>query len=292
MKLRRLAVLGGGNMGGALAAGLVSTKTLTPSAVVIADKDLARLAALKKTLGVRTTGDNHDAVADADVVLLCVKPQQMADVLAELRGRLTVRQTVISVAAGIRSRTIETSLGGRGVTIPVVRVMPNTPALERAGAMVYALGRAAGPTQDRLARTLLTPLGRIWRVDERLMDAVTALSGSGPAYVFFLAECLAAAGRTVGLPRELAEALARQTVYGAGVLLDRRPLPAGELRRQVTSPGGTTEAALRVLNEAALPKIFERALDAARRRSQELSTAPPGPSIHRATSASAGAPRP
>jgi pyrroline-5-carboxylate reductase len=158
-----------------------------------------------------------------------------------------------------------------GGNIPIIRVMPNTPALVRAGAIVYCAGRSVKPAHEETARRILASVGKAWKVDEVHMDAVTALSGSGPAYVFYLVEAMSAAGAALGLPAELAEALARQTVYGSGLLLKESRDGAEELRRRVTSPGGTTEAAVRVLEEAGTRGIFERALSAASRRSRELS---------------------
>jgi pyrroline-5-carboxylate reductase len=145
-----------------------------------------------------------------------------------------------------------------------------------AGAIAYSLGRHGRRGTDAVVRTVLAPLGRLWRVPESWLDAVTALSGSGPAYVFHLAECLASAGKRLGLPKALAEALARQTLIGAGRLLEQARESAEELRRQVTSPGGTTAAALDVLERAGLDRIFKNALGAASRRSKELSADAPG----------------
>lgn len=263
----RLAILGAGNMGGALVGGLLSAKVLQPAQITVTDVDLARRAALKKKFGVRTEKDNRFAVSDADVVVVCVKPQHMSGVLDELAGKVGPKTLVISVAAGVRAERIEKILGN----VPVIRVMPNTPALLRAGALVFSLGRHAKARHEAMAKKILAALGRVWKVPETQMDAVTALSGSGPAYVFYLAECLAAAGVALGLAPTMAEALARQTVYGAGRMLAETVEPAGELRRRVTSPGGTTEAALKVLASRDLAGTFKMALSAASQRSKELS---------------------
>ncbi len=265
----RLAVLGAGNMGGALVAGLLSAKVLKPAHITVTDLDGARLAALKKKFGVRTEKSNRAAAQNAGVVVLCVKPQQMAGVLDDLAGTVGPKTLVISVAAGVRAERIEKVLG----KIPVIRVMPNTPALLRAGALVFSLGRHAKPRHEAVAKKILSALGRVWIVPETQMDAVTALSGSGPAYVFYLAECLAAAGVSLGLAPAMAESLARQTVYGAGRMLAETAETAGELRRRVTSPGGTTEAALNVLAGLDLMGTFKKALTAASHRSKELSGA-------------------
>lgn len=262
-----LSILGGGNMGGALVAGLLAAKSVPPRQVTVTDLDTARLSGLKKRFGIRTTQDNRAAVSKADVIVLCVKPQQMVGVLEELAGKIGRGSLVISVAAGVRTDRIETILG----KVPVIRVMPNTPALLRAGALVFSLGAHAKPRHETVAKKILSALGRVWKVPESQMDAVTALSGSGPAYVFYLAECLAAAGVSLGLAPEMAENLARQTVYGAGRMLAETVETAGELRRRVTSPGGTTEAALNVLVGLDLAGTFKKALTAASRRSKELS---------------------
>lgn len=263
----QMAVLGAGNMGSALVAGLLAAKVTTPNRLSVADVDSERLSVLKKKFGVRTEKDNRLAVHGAEGVVLCVKPQQMAPVLEELAGHLVPRTLIISVAAGVRIDRIEKFSG----KAPVVRVMPNTPALLRAGALVYSLGRYATPRHEATAKKILSALGRVWKVPETQMDAVTALSGSGPAYVFYLAECLTSAGVGLGLPPLLAEALARQTLFGAGRMLAETDEPAGNLRRRVTSPGGTTEAALKILFKKDLSGIFKQALTAACRRSKELS---------------------
>lgn len=254
-------------MGGALVAGLLSAKRVQPGQVTVADVDGKKRAALKNKWRVRTEKDNRIAIRGANVVLLCVKPQQVSGVLREIAGEVSEQTLVVSVAAGIRTRQIENLLG----KVPVIRAMPNTPALLRAGAMVFALGRYAGRNHAGIAQTILSSLGLVWKVPETQMDAVTALSGSGPAYVFYLAECLAAAGVSMGLPKGLADGLAHQTVYGAGRMLAETSVPAEELRRRVTSPGGTTEAALTVLAKDDMAGLFKKAVTAALRRSQELS---------------------
>lgn len=269
----RLAVMGGGNMGGALVGGLLAARSRRAADIVVVEIDAARRRELKKKWGVGTTEDPRAAVQGADAVVLAVKPQQMNDLLGALAGAVRPSQVVVSVAAGVTTAAIENALGA----VPVVRAMPNTPALIRAGAMVYCLGRSARAAHETRARKILSAVGPLWKVDEKDMDAVTALSGSGPAYVFYLAEAMAAAGAALGLEAPLAEALARQTVYGAGRLLVESSEAPGELRRKVTSPGGTTQAALEVLEAAGVKPIFEKALDAARRRSSELSSSARGP---------------
>ncbi|HND64847.1 MAG TPA: pyrroline-5-carboxylate reductase, partial [Elusimicrobiota bacterium] len=259
-------------MGGALVGGLLAARTRRAADVVVVEIDGARRRELKKKWGVGATDDPRTAVRGADAVVLAVKPQQMPDLLGALAGAVRPSQVMVSVAAGVTTASIENALG----PVPVVRAMPNTPALIRAGAMVYCLGRFARAAHETRARKILSAVGPVWKVEEKDMDAVTALSGSGPAYVFYLAEAMAAAGAALGLDPALAESLARQTVYGAGRLLAESADPAGELRRKVTSPGGTTQAALAVLEAAGVIPIFEKALDAARRRSSELSSSARG----------------
>jgi pyrroline-5-carboxylate reductase len=267
MKLR-LGVVGAGNMGSAMVAGLVASKALAARSITVTDVDVQKLALLKKKYGVNTATDNRAVARWAQALVLCVKPQQVPELLNEVGGLLSPGGWVMSVAAGVQTKQIEAALGPVGV----VRVMPNTPALLGAGALVYCLGRHARRAQETAAQTILSTLGKVWKTTEPYMDAVTALSGSGPAYVFYLAECLASAGTALGLPGPLAEALARQTVWGAGRMLAETADPAGELRRRVTSPGGTTEAALRVLMDRKMDILFKDALAAACRRSKELST--------------------
>ncbi|MBK8872109.1 MAG: pyrroline-5-carboxylate reductase [Elusimicrobia bacterium] len=267
MKLR-LGVVGAGNMGTALVAGIVSSKALAARSITVTDVDARKWALLGKKYAVRTAADNQAVARWAQALVLCVKPQQVPELLKEVGGLLSPDGWVMSVAAGIQTKQIEAVLGRVGV----VRVMPNTPALMGAGALVYCLGRHARRSQEIAAVTILSTLGKVWKTTESHMDAVTALSGSGPAYVFYLAECLVAAGTALGLPAPLADALARQTVWGAGRMLAESSDPAGELRRRVTSPGGTTEAALKVLTGRAMDTLFKDALAAACRRSKELST--------------------
>ena len=268
LKNKTIAFLGAGNMGEALIRGLLTAKTVTPSQIVATDVRPERLGELAKTFGIRTTDDNVKAVADADIILLAVKPQQMSVVLAPLKSAATFPKLFISIAAGVTTARIESELGGKA---RVVRVMPNTPALVGAGAA--ALAKGAHATEDDLAaaESILGAVGIVVRVEERFIDAVTALSGSGPAYVFYVTEVMIKAGVAAGLDEALAKELAIQTVYGAAKLLVESGEDPELLRRKVTSPGGATEAALKVMSERKLAEIFSEAIQAAERRSRELS---------------------
>ncbi len=267
-RLRRLALIGGGTMGEAFARGLTASGVLRPRQIIVAEPRAARRRFLAKTAGVRVTPSAREAAGWAGVVLLAIKPQQIGEVLREIRSAIGNRNTVISIVAGIPSRRIESGLRPG---VPVIRVMPNTPALLRAGVLAYCAGRGAGRAHVAMARRLLAPLGDAIHVPERWMDAVTALSGSGPAYVFHIAEALTLAGRKAGLPGALAERLAIGTIIGAGRMLVESGDTPSRLREQVTSKGGTTEAALRVLARRGLVRIMTEAVKAAARRARQLS---------------------
>lgn len=268
LKNKTTAFLGAGNMGEALIRGLLTAKTVMPSQIVATDVRPERLGELAKTFGIHTTDDNAKAVAGADIVLLAVKPQQMSAVLAPLKAAGITGKLFISIAAGVTAARIESELGGN---VHVVRAMPNTPALVGAGAAALAKGAHATDDDLATAEAILGAVGITVRVEEKFIDAVTALSGSGPAYIFFVTEAMIKAGVAAGLDEALAKKLAIQTVYGAAKLLVESGEDPESLRRKVTSPGGTTEAALRVMSERKLAEIFTEAIKAAEKRSRELS---------------------
>jgi pyrroline-5-carboxylate reductase len=265
---KTVAFIGAGNMGEALIRGLLAAKTVSPARIIAADVRAERREFLAKTFGVQAVDDNAEAVKAADIVLLAVKPQQMGEVLAGFKSVLSNSKLIISIAAGVTTARIERELGGKA---RVVRVMPNTPALVGAGAAALAKGRYATDEDLATAEAILGAVGISVRVEERLLDAVTALSGSGPAYVFYVTEAMVKAGVAAGLDEAVARRLATQTVYGAGKLLVESGEEPEALRRNVASPGGTTEAALKVMNEQELERIFAEAIKAAEKRSRELS---------------------
>lgn len=264
----RIAFIGAGNMAEALVRGLIDSGRATPSLLTAADPSEERRALFLERYQVRSTGDNRSAVREADVVVLAVKPQAMNGVLDHLREAAHGEPLWISIAAGIPTGRIEARLGAAA---RVVRAMPNTPALVGAGVTAICPGAQAGADDLARAEQLLTAVGRVVRVPESCMNAVTALSGSGPAYVFHIAEAWLNAAREMGLPRETARILVEETLAGAARLLVESGAAPEELRRQVTSPGGTTEAALRVLETHATGAAFAAAISAAARRAQELS---------------------
>lgn len=260
-------IVGTGQLGGALLRGLVRSGTLRPEQVVATDVRPDALAALEAEHGVRTATDNRSASAEADVVLLAVKPQVLPAVLPDVAAGLRPGTLVVSLAAGV---TLATIAAGLPDGTPVVRVMSNTPVQVDRAMSVVAAGAHAG--DDHLATTeaLLSPVGDVLRLDEHHLDAVTAVSGSGPAYLFLLAEAMIEAGVLQGLPRDVATRLATQTLYGASTLLHEADATPGELRAAVTSPGGTTAAALRTFEQQGLRAAVLDAVDAAARRSREL----------------------
>lgn len=265
-----LVLLGAGKMGGAMLRGWLAAGA-DPAQIVILDPALgAGMAADARAAGVTVNPTLPEAEALAPrVLVLAVKPQMMAEAVAPLRGLAATKPLVVSIAAGKTVTDIATLLGDA----PIVRAMPNTPASVGRGITAAFAGPGVDAAQRRLAGDLLGAVGGVvWLDDEDLMDAVTAVSGSGPAYVFFLTECLAAAARDVGLPEGLAARLARATVAGAGELLHQASEPASVLRENVTSPGGTTAAALEVLMaQDALKPLIARAVTAARDRARDLS---------------------
>jgi pyrroline-5-carboxylate reductase len=265
--------IGGGNMAGAIARGLVAAG-VAGHRIAVAEPAAATRAALAAALPGATVGaDNLAAAAFADVLVLAVKPQVLADVATALAPARRAGQLVVSVAAGVRLASLA---GWLGAGTPLVRAMPNQPALIGAG--ITALVASPGLPRAAAARAeqVLAAAGRtVWLADESLMDAVTAVSGSGPAYFYLLVELMEQAGRTLGLPAELAAALARQTALGAGRTLTETGTEPAALRAAVTSPGGTTAAAIAEFERADLAAIVTRALTAARDRGAELGRPPP-----------------
>jgi pyrroline-5-carboxylate reductase len=265
--MRKLAIIGGGKMGEALVGGLTQSGWAAPDQIVVAEIHAERRAALAQAYGVGVTEDSAAAVAESEVVLLAVKPQDFDDVLGAIAPAVRTGQLVISIAAGIPIRVIEAALGPE---VPVVRAMPNTPALLRAGAAAIAAGTHATAEHMKHADDVLSAVCKIVHLPERYLDAVTGVSGTGPAYVFFLAEALIEAAVGVGLPREVATELSIQTLLGSARMLAETGKHPVELREEVTSPGGTTVAAMSVLEHRGVRSAFLDAVRAATERSREL----------------------
>ena len=267
---KKLSVIGAGNMGEALLRGLLKARALDPADIVATGRRDERLDALRVAYGVQVTQDNAAAVANADVILLAVKPQIMDRVLQDVANQVSANALVISVAAGVSLALIEAHLRPAA---HACRAMPNTPAVVGAGATAISPGRHATAEDMALARAIFESVGLVTQVDESLQDAVTGLSGSGPAYVFMIIEALADAGVKVGLPRYKALALAAQTVQGSAQLLLETGQHPGVLKDQVTSPGGTAIAGLHTLEEGGLRTTLINAVVTATERSRQLGIA-------------------
>jgi pyrroline-5-carboxylate reductase len=264
---KKMAFLGSGNMAEALVKGLLGAGTAAADEIVCAEPRAERREDLHARYGIEVVADNVAAARRAEVILLCVKPQVMDALLEEIAPSVDASKLVISIAAGVPVAAIARKLGAGA---RIVRTMPNTPALVGAGAT--ALARGAHATEADLAQAvaLFEAVGIAVVVEEHLLDAVTGLSGSGPAFVFLAIEALADGGVKVGLPRHVAMALAAQTVVGAGRLVLETGEHPGRLKDQVTSPGGTTIAGVHALEGAGFRAALIAAVEAAARRSREL----------------------
>jgi pyrroline-5-carboxylate reductase len=273
MKTKRLGFLGAGNMSGGLVKGLIQAG-VAPERLSVSDVSEDRRSELHEWHGVAATADNRALVRECDVLVLAVKPQALAAVLGEIGGDVRGDQLVVSIAAGIPIAAIEGQLapGSR-----VVRAMPNTPATVQAGATAIAPGRHAREDDMRIARELFEAVGKVVTLDEHQLDAVTGLSGSGPAYVMLVIEALADGGVKMGLPRAAAHLLAVQTVLGSASLVLQSGEHPARLKDKVTSPGGTTIAGLHALERGGLRGVLIDAVEAATKRATELGRDAPKP---------------
>lgn len=264
---RTVGLIGAGNMAEALIRGLLGRGVVPPARLWATNRsNTARLEALRERFGVQITREKRTLTAAASILILAVKPKDMAQALDELRGLVHGVHLVISVAAGIPLAMIEAALADA----PVIRAMPNTSAAVQESATVLAAGIRASAAHLSDAEVVFRAVGDVAVVDEELLDVVTALSGSGPAYVYHLIEAMIHAGSDLGLDGELARRLAVQTLVGAARMLAETSEDPGELRRRVTSPGGTTMAALQALEARGFARSVREAVDRAAQRSREL----------------------
>ena len=266
-KGKKIAVIGGGKMGSIIAQGIFERKLFPKRDITVTDIDNARLDFIRSEMRFKVSTDNKKTAKNADIIILAVKPQNMAATLKEFAPAIDNSKIIISIAAGIPTTFIEAALPERA---RVLRVMPNTPALVGEGAAAVAKGICATGADVKLTRTILDAVGISFEVEEKLMDAVTGLSGSGPAYFFLIIEALIEAGIKLGLPRELAAKLSAQTMLGAARLCLQSDKQPAELREMVTSPGGTTAAGLKILEEGKIRDTFICAVETATARSKEL----------------------
>ena len=271
IKGQKVGFIGGGNMGEALIKGLLAANLVPPEAIHASDVRIERLRSLDQQYGVQLREDNGALVRDVDIVILAVKPQIMAPVVRQIAPVVTRRKLLISIAAGVSTTTIRAALGKDA---RLIRVMPNTPALvlEAVTAIAKAEGLEAGDLDT--AAEIFSAVGRVVTLEEDLMDAVTGLSGSGPAYVAVVVESLADGGVKMGLDRLTAMTLATQTVLGAARLMLETGMHPGALKDMVASPGGTTIAGIAAMEEGGIRNTFIKAVERATQRSRELGRGP------------------
>jgi pyrroline-5-carboxylate reductase len=267
LKDKSIGIIGAGAMGGALCRGLVNAGTAPASAILVSDPHGAHLESLASSVGVRTTDDNVQVAQGSDIVVLAVKPQTVPTALADIREAMEPAQLLISIAAGVRINTLE---HGLLKPVPVVRAMPNTAAQVNEGACAFCRGTHADDEHLAYAAEIFNSVGTAIQVDERMMDAVTALSGSGPAYVYLMIESLIDGGVKAGLPREMAHQLAAQTVLGAAKMVIETGRHPAQLKDMVATPSGTTITALAALEHAGFRAALIDAVERAAIRSAEL----------------------
>jgi pyrroline-5-carboxylate reductase len=262
-----IAFVGGGNMGGAMLAAILKEGLSTPGSICVGDIREERRQYLRNKYGVEVTASNKEAACRKDVIILAVKPQNLSEVMNELNGYLEPTQLVLSIIAGARINALCQGLSHSCV----VRAMPNTPAQIGAGISAWAATAGVNEEQKGWTRTILNAMGReIYFDNEKYLDMATAVSGSGPAYFFLLAESVIDAAERIGLPRKAAEELVLQTMLGSAHLMQESGKTPAELRRNVTSPGGTTAAALQVFDDGRFAELVKEAVAAAYNRAKEL----------------------
>ena len=259
--------IGGGNMGEALIRGLLSTGLFPAERITVYDVSASRIAYLAKEYGIGTSRNVSELAASSGILLLAVKPQTMSAVLNELRSHVAHGPLVISIAAGIPLAMLQ---GALPEGTAVVRVMPNTPALVLKGASALSRGKNVSVEQMEMSLALFRAVGKAVETEEKWMDTVTGLSGSGPAFVLLMIEALIDSGVLMGLPRHLSRELAVQTVLGTALMVDQTGKHPGELKDMITSPGGTTIYGLKVLEAKSVRGAFMEAVEAASKRSEEL----------------------
>jgi len=263
----KIGIIGSGNMGGALVGGLINMKRTTPDKLIVSDVNPVHLEKFRKNWGVKTTANNIEVVEFADILLLCVKPQILKTVLMEIKHRLQPDTLLISIAAGITTGLITKWIEQKN---SVVRAMPNIAALVGESATAICLGQFANGDQGKVAQKIFEAVGMVQFVNESQMDAITGLSGSGPAYIYMIIEALTDGGVKMGLARDVAFPLAIQTLLGSARLVQETGQHPAVLRDQVTTPGGTAIAAIHDLETHGLRSMLISAVMTATKRSEEL----------------------
>ena len=270
METKKIGFIGAGNMASALIGGLISSDDISPQDIIVTDINDSQLNEMEAKFGIRSCGDNNQCAAEVDVVVICVKPQMMAEICKSISDVVTEHKPmIISVAAGITTQNLN---GWLGEKTAVVRAMPNTPALIQTGAAGLFANEQVSDDQKDVAEKILRAVGVVLWVDkEKEMDYVTALSGSGPAYFFRMMEAMENAGIELGLEKETAHILTLQTALGAAKLAMESNDSLSDLRKKVTSPGGTTEKGVAAMQEACIDDMLKSTLQAASDRAEELS---------------------
>jgi len=270
MLKEKIGFIGGGKMGEALIKGVLRAKLSSSDKIIASDVDKKRCQILEEETGIRTAHENKKITSASDVIILAVKPNVMGSILEELKGDITPEHLVVSIAAGIPLSFIESFLNK---DCRVVRVMPNTPCLVGETAAGYALGKNATRNDGELVGQILNAVGKSFLLDEKHLDAVTGLSGSGPAFIYLVIEALTDGGVKMGLPREVSSKLAAQTALGAAKMVLEAGVHIGELKDSVTSPGGTTIEGLHALEKGGIRNALINAVEAATRKSKRLGKA-------------------
>jgi pyrroline-5-carboxylate reductase len=266
---KRIGFIGAGNMGEALIKGLLKSKVVNSGQITASDKTKERLANISKNYGIKTFNSNSEVIKDSDIVILAVKSNDIKDVIKEIAQDITKDKLLISIAAGVSMDFLRENLPHP--MPPVIRAMPNTPSLVLEGAVCIYISKVISEEDKGIAIKIFETVGKVVLLEkEEWMDAVTGLSGSGPAYMFLIMEALSDAGVKVGLPRDMANLLAVQTMLGSAKLALESKRHFGELKDMVTSPGGTTIAGLHALEDGGLRGALMDAVEAATRRSEEL----------------------
>ena len=270
MLKEKIGFIGGGKMGEALINGILRAGLSSSDKIMVSDVDKKRLQILEKEAGIKTTQDNKKITSDSDIIILAVKPNMMGSVLDELNSEITSKHLIISIAAGIPLSFIESSLN-KGCR--AIRVMPNTPCLVGETAAGYALGKKATRNDGKLVGQILDAVGKSFLLEEKYLDAVTGLSGSGPAFIYVVIDALADGGVKMGLPRDVAITLAAQTAFGAAKMVLESGTHIGQLRDSVTSPGGTTIEGLHALEKGGIRNALIDAVETATKKSKSLGKA-------------------
>ncbi|MFC1838692.1 pyrroline-5-carboxylate reductase [Thermodesulfobacteriota bacterium] len=263
----KVGFIGAGNMATALVKGIISSDLYTPEMIKVSDVDTDKIKNIYQDYSVEGMHSNRDLVKSCNIIILSVKPQVINDVLEDIKDEISNDHIVISIAAGIKIAAIQSSLGKE---VPVIRVMPNTPALVQKGVSAVSAGKSVSDDQIAVALDIFNSVGTAFSVQEEMMDAVTALSGSGPGFIFRIMECFVEAAEIQGFDSDTALEMITRTFLGSAILAEKSGHSLSNLRKMVTSPGGTTEAGLKYLESNKIEKIINGTIKIAKKRSVEL----------------------